>query len=189
MKFLIFLLGCGFGSSSAIEEVIITYAVMDRYKIKAQQVTEDKEYKEVNELIKEYEKEIDLILKSDRQDRKFIKSVEEVDTNEYDALIVIGCEQFKQDYVSFPIIKSLIKKFKNRKKPIATMCSGIDFIRLAIDNNILEDEMNKIGIDEFSYDEKNNIYYTPTFNKGNNIFDMLKGVDKMVHEMIANLKK
>ena len=90
MKCLVLLAGCGLGDGSCIEEVILTYAALDRYGCDYTPVAEDISVPSVNHLTEQLADNRNVLLESARIGRGRMKSICGIDFEEYDALIIPG---------------------------------------------------------------------------------------------------
>ena len=90
MRYLVLLAGCGLGDGSCIEEVILTYAVLDRYRCDYTPIAEDILVPSVNHLTEHPAEKRNVLLESARIGRGRIKNICEIDYEEYDALIIPG---------------------------------------------------------------------------------------------------
>lgn len=181
MKCLVLLAGCGLGDGSCIEEVILTYAALDRYGCDYTPVAEDVSVPSVNHLTEQLAENRNILLESARIGRGRIKNIREIDFEEYDALIIPGGIGLLNNYRVSSAIEACIMHFSGRKKPIATMCAGIDFLRRFLGCSLLEHETKALTAEEFCFDADNNIYYTPAFRKTNSCYAVGLGIDSMIH--------
>ncbi|MFQ6964217.1 MAG: DJ-1/PfpI family protein [Oscillospiraceae bacterium] len=150
---------------SCIEEVILTYAALDRYGCDYTPVAEDISVPSVNHLTEQLADNRNVLLESARIGRGRIKSICGIDFEEYDTLIIPGGISLLNNYRASSTIEACIAHFSSRKKPIATMCAGIDFMRRFLGGSLLEHETNVLTAEKFCFDADNNIYYTPAFKK------------------------
>ena len=77
MKCLVLLAGCGLGDGSCIEEVILTYAALDRYGCDYTPVAEDISVPSVNHLTEQLADNRNVLLESARIGRGRIKILDE----------------------------------------------------------------------------------------------------------------
>ena len=155
MKCLVLLAGCGLGDGSCIEEVILTYVALDRYGCDYTPVAEDISVPSVNHLTEQLADNRNVLLESARIGRGRIKSICGIDFEEYDALIIPGGIGLLNNYRSSSTIEACIAHFSSRKKPIATMCAGIDFMRRFLGSSLLEHETNVLTAEKFCFDADN----------------------------------
>ena len=85
MKYLVLLAGCGLGDGSCIEEVVLTYAALDKYGCDYTPVAEDVSVQSVNHLTEEIAEKRNILIEAARIGRGRIKDIREVDFAEYDA--------------------------------------------------------------------------------------------------------
>lgn len=183
MKYLVLLAGSGLGDGSCIEEVILTYAALDRYSCDYTPVAENMSVPSVNHLTEQLAERRNILLEAARIGRGRIKDIRDVDFEEYGALIIPGGIGLLNNYRYSNAAESCIMHFISRKKPIATMCAGIDFMRRFLGSSLLERETRVLTAGEFCFDADNNIYYTPAFRKTDSCYTALLGVDSMVHAL------
>ena len=174
MKYLVLLAGCGLGDGSCIEEVILTYAALDKYGCDYTPVAEDVSIQSVNHLTEQIAEKRNILIEAARIGRGRIKDIHEVDFAEYDALIIPGGIGLLNK------IKTCVTHFISEKKPVAAMCAGIDFLRRFYGSNLLAREMKELTAEQFCFDAENNVYYTPAFRKTNNSYTALLGVNSMI---------
>lgn len=183
MKYLIILAGCGLGDGSCIEEAILTYAALDRYACDYTPVAENISAPSVNHLTEQSAEKRNVLLEAARIGRGRIKDICEVDFEKYDALIIPGGIGLLNNYRDSDTIAACITHFISRKKPIATMCAGIDFLRRFLGSNLLLSETKELTAENFCFDADNNIYYTPAFRKTGSCYTALLGVDSMIYAL------
>ncbi len=181
MKYLVLLAGCGLGDGSCIEEVILTYAALDRYECDYTPVAENISVSSLNHLTEQPAEERNILSESARIGRGRIKDIREIDFEEYEALIIPGGIGLLNNYRDSDTIEACVTHFINRKKPIATMCAGIDFMRRFLGSNLLVPEAKDLTAEEFCFDADNNIYYTPAFRKTGSCYTTLLGIDSMIY--------
>ena len=183
MKCLVLLAGCGLGDGSCIEEVILTYAALDRYGCDYTPVAEDISVPSVNHLTEQLADNRNVLLESARIGRGRMKSICGIGFEEYDALIIPGGIGLLNNYRASSTIEACIAHFSSRKKPIATMCAGIDFMRRFLGGSLLEHETNVLTAEKFCFDADNNIYYTPAFRKTNSCYTAGLGIGSMIYAL------
>lgn len=183
MKYLVLLAGCGLGDGSCIEEVILTYVVLDKYGCDYTPIAEDISVQSVNHLTEQMAEKRNILLEAARIGRGRIKDICEIDFEEYDALIIPGGIGLLNNYKNSNMIEVCVTHFISRKKPIATMCAGIDFIRSFFGSNLLERETKELTAEKFCFDTDNNVYYTPAFRKTTSCYTALLGVDSMIYAL------
>ena len=180
MKYLVLLAGCGLGDGSCIEEVILTYAALDKYGCDYTPVAEDVSIQSVNHLTEQMAEKRNILIEAARIGRGRIKDVREIDFTEYDALIIPGGIGLLNNYRDSNVIKTCVTHFISEKKPVAAMCAGIDFLRRFYGSNLLAREMKELTAEKFCFDAENNVYYTPAFRKTNSSYTALLGIDSMI---------
>lgn len=180
MRYLVLLAGCGLGDGSCIEEVILTYVALDKYGCDYTPVAEDISVPSVNHLTEQPAEKRNILSESARIGRGRIRDIREIDFEKYDALVIPGGIGLLHNYKRSGMVEGCITHFISKKKPIATMCAGIDFIRGFFGRNLLADETRELAADKFCFDADSNVYYTPAFRKTANCCTALSGVDAMI---------
>ncbi len=180
MRFLVLLAGCGLGDGSCIEEVILTYTALDRYGCDYTPVAEDVSVPSVDHLTEHLAEKRRVILEAARIGRGRIQDIRKIDFGEYDALIIPGGIGLLNNYKNSVMVKACVTHFISSKKPIATMCAGIDFLRGFLGSNLLVCETKELAADKFCFDNSNNLYYTPAFRKTGSCYAALLGIDAMI---------
>lgn len=189
MNFLIILAGCGIGDGSAIEEVILTYTVLDKYNINYIPVALNMDYISINHFTNENSETRNILFESARIGRGLIQELEDVSYREYDALIIPGGNGLINNYQDSRVVRNLIQGFVDLERPIATMCAGIDLIRKWQDPNLMKEELETLKANEFCYDEYLKLYYTPAFRKSSNMALIQEGIEKMIVSLIKGLEE
>lgn len=145
MKFAVLLSGCGIGDGSQIEEVMLTYLALDKYKADYISVAPNKnQYHTFNHYTETVENEDvrNVLIESARIGRGKIFPINEMNFDEIDALIIPGGQGvFKNlsDFIvskeSFKVdeeVEQAIQTFHNAKKPIGAICGAIVVVAKAL---------------------------------------------------------
>lgn len=180
MKYLVLLAGCGLGDGSCIEEVILTYTVLDKYGCDYTPVAENISVQSVNHLTEQTAENRNLLSEAARVGRGRIKDIREIDFEEYGALVIPGGIGLLNNYRNSSMIRACVSHFISKKKPVATMCAGIDFMRSFLGSNLFARETKQLPAEEFCFDADNNLYYTPAFRKTGSCHTALLGIDSMI---------
>ena len=183
MKYLVLLAGCGLGDGSCIEEVILTYTVLDKYGCDYTPVAENISVQSVNHLTEQTAENRNLLSEAARVGRGRIKDIREIDFEEYGALVIPGGIGLLNNYRDSNVIKACVTHFIGEKKPVAAMCAGIDFLRHFYGSSLLAREMKERTAEKFCFDAENNVYYTPAFRKTNSSYTTLLGIDSMIYAL------
>lgn len=183
MKYLVLLAGCGLGDGSCIEEVILTYTVLDKYGCDYTPTAEDASVQSVNHLTEQMTEKRNVLIESARIGRGRIKDIREIDFEEYDALIIPGGIGLLNNYRDSDVIEACVTHFISKKKPVASMCAGIDFLRRFFGSDLLERELKDLSAEDFCVDAENNVYYTPAFRKTRSCYMVLLGIDPMIRSL------
>lgn len=180
MQSLILLAGCGLGDGSCIEEVILTYLALEKYKCPYQATALNIQATSVNHISEEPEDKRNVLIESARIGRGKIKDLNCINIDDFDCLIIPGGIGLLANYRNQDAIQKLILSFVENKKPIATMCAGIDFLRNLLGKDLLREECESLLPDSFCCDPAQKIYYTPAFTKAENMCDVKNGIDRMI---------
>lgn len=180
MRYLVLLAGCGLGDGSCIEEVVLTYAALDKYGCDYTPTAEDISVPSVNHLTERTAEKRNVLSEAARVGRGRIKNIREIDFEEYDALLIPGGIGLLNNYRDSGAIAACINHFISRRKPIATMCAGIDFMRRFLGSHLLANETKELTAEQFCFDADNNIYYTPAFRRTGSCYAALSGIDSMI---------
>lgn len=180
MKCLVLLAGCGLGDGSCIEEVILTYVALDKYGCDYTPVAEGRSVPSVDHLTEQTAENRNVLLEAARIGRGRIRDICEIDFEGYDVLIIPGGIGLLNNYRGSDAIATCVAHFTSRKKSIAAMCAGIDFLRRFLGRDLLEREMKELSAEKFCFDADNNVYYTPAFRKTSSCYTALLGIDSMI---------
>lgn len=147
MRIGVLLCGCGVGDGSQIEEVILTYLALDKYKVDYMSIAPNKnQFHTINHLDEQIEQAQDrnVLIESARIGRGKIQELSHVHLDEIDGLIIpggLGVFKNLSNYVSekehFTVdreVEWLIKSMHLSKKPIGTMCGGIVLLAKCLRN-------------------------------------------------------
>jgi enhancing lycopene biosynthesis protein 2 len=184
MKCLVLLAGCGLGDGSQIEEVILTYLTLDKYKIEYQPIAINKDTPCFNHLTEEKEGQRNILIESARIGRGRIKNLTDIDLDEYKALIIPGGIGLIRNYRNSEEIHKLVNDFIDKGKPIAGMCSALVLFQKIISSDILKMERDFTDSTNYCYDEQFNVYYTLAFRRSQNLNEILHGIDSMINALI-----
>ena len=187
MKYLVLLAGCGLGDGSCIEEVILTYAALDKYGCDYTPVAENISVQSVNHLTEQAAEKRNLLFEAARIGRGRIKDIREINFEAYGALIIPGGIGLLSNYKHSSLIESCVAHFISRKKPVATMCAGIDFMRGFLGSKLLAWETKQLSADNFCFDAGSNLYYTPAFRKTGSCYTALLGIDSMIRALTQTI--
>lgn len=184
MNCLILLSGCGLGDGSCIEEVILTYTVLDKRHCAYTPTAQDMEVPSIDHQTEQQGGSRNVLTESARIGRGFIQDISAIDCGEYDALIIPGGIGLLRHYRDSEAVRSCLRHFLDLGKPVATMCAGIDFLRALLGQDLLRQETAELSAVDFCSVKEKNIYYTPTFRKSGSCYEVMLGLDAMVSAMI-----
>lgn len=111
MKYLVLLAGCGLGDGSCIEEVILTYTVLDKYGCDYTPVAENISVQSVNHLTEQTAENRNLLSEAARVGRGRIKDIREIDFEEYGALVIPGGIGLLNNYRNSSMIRACVSHF------------------------------------------------------------------------------
>lgn len=183
MKCLVLLAGCGLGDGSCIEEVILTYLALDKYKWSYQPVALSMNRASVNHITEESGEPRDVLIESARLGRGSIKNLNSVNTDDFDCLIIPGGIGLLSHYQNDENIRNLVFSFSGCGKPIGTMCAGIDFLKRLLSSDLLQDKLENLPANSFCCDRSANVYYTPAFRKTWDLSEVQKGIERMIQAL------
>ena len=185
MNALVLLAGCGLGDGSCVEEVILTYTVLDKYGHSYAIAAVDMDVPSVDHRTEVPGPVRNVLTESARMGRGRIQDLSALDLEPFDALLLPGGIGLISNYRRCPQVLSCLDHFLRRGKPIGTMCAGIYFLRMAIGRDLLAGEAAQLSPRGFCRDAAKNIYYTPAFRKSQSCYDVLLGIDRMVSAMAS----
>ena len=186
MNYLVLLTGCGLGDGSAIEEAICTYISLDKYNIDYTPIAENIEKTSIDHYHNLESQTRNLLIESARIGRGKIKDIKDIDINEFDGLIIIGGLGIIKNTIDSEELVSMISFFMKSHKPVGTMCAAIDFLNRYYDMNSIKSIAKTLKQSEAYHDVSTNIFYTPAFRAGANLFEIQKGIDELVYLMTKN---
>ncbi|NLY46569.1 MAG: hypothetical protein GX053_11395, partial [Tissierella sp.] len=182
--------GCGLGDGSEISEVILVYAVLDKYAVNYTPVAQNIDFTSVNHFTNELGEVRNVLFESARMGRGLIQDIETINYDDYDALIIPGGVGLAKNYRDSEVVFDLIRNFEHSEKPIGTMCAGIDLLRkYKNDPDLLKEEITIVLANDYCNDKNLLIYYTPAFRKGSNISEIQEGIDKMMQSIISRVRR
>lgn len=184
MKYLVLLSGCGLGDGSQIEEVILTYLVLDKYKIEYQPIAIDMQGPCVNHLTEDKEGQRNVLIESARIGRGIIKNLTDININEYDGLIIPGGMGLIINYKDCELIPELINDFVIKRKPMAGMCSAIMLFRKYISSDIFKNIEEITEATGYCYDSNFKVFYIPALRRSKNLYEVFQGIDSMIRALI-----
>lgn len=184
MKYLVLLSGCGLGDGSQIEEVMLTYLALDKYKIEYQPIAIDMQVPCINHLTEEKDGQRNVLAESARIGRGIIKNLTDINVNEFDGLIIPGGMGLIINYKDCELIPGLINNFVIKRKPIAGMCSALRLFQKIISLDIFKNIEEITEATGYCYDSDFNVFYTPAFRRSKNMDEISQGIDSMIRALI-----
>lgn len=188
MKWLVLLAGCGLGDGSCVEEVVLSYAALDKYHCDYTPVAENISVSSIDHISEQHGEPRNALVEAARIGRGRIKCLSDVVLDEYDALLIPGGIGLVVNYRTSSAVKACIEQFTMQGKPIGTMCAGIDFLRGIMGAKLLQRETTELTAVDFCCDHERNIFYTPAFRKTGSCYDTMLGIEAMIYAMRAAKK-
>ncbi len=189
MNSLILLAGCGLGDGSCIEETILTYLALEKFKCTYQIAAVDMQAASVNHISEETEGKRNVLVESARIGRGRIQNLRCVSINGFDSLVIPGGMGLMENYSNQILVRDLIISFHEQRKPIASMCAGIDFLRSILGQNVLREEYNTLRPDSFCCNQDGTLYYTPAFRMATSLCEVQMGIESMLEKMLLSLNR
>lgn len=183
MNALVLLAGCGLGDGSCIEEVILTYTVLDKYGHSYAIAAVDMDAPSVDHRTEASGPARNVLTEAARIGRGRIQALAALDLEPFDALLIPGGIGLIANYRDCPEVSACLDHFLRAGKPVGAMCAGIDFLRMALGRDLLSEEATQLPPGAFCRDGAKNIYYTPAFRNTQSCYDVLLGIDAMVSAM------
>lgn len=180
MNCLVLLAGCGLGDGSCIEEVVLTYLALDQYNWTYQPIAYDINMPSVNHITEQPEESRNILVEAARIGRGRIQNMDTIQPEDFDCLIIPGGMGLLSNYRERTPIRDLVLTFQKHRKPIATMCAGIDFLRSIFGEALLQEECKYLSANDFCFEADQNIYYTPAFRKTNHLCEVQQGIARMI---------
>ena len=125
-----------------------------------------------------------VLTESARMGRGRIRNLRDVSPDDYDALLIPGGIGLVVNYRGSAMVADWVNRVVRQKKPIGTMCAGIDFLRGILGAGLLQEESKALNAVSFCRDSSGAIFYTPAFRKTGSCHDVMLDVDAMVHAML-----
>ena len=184
MKFLVLLAGCGLGDGSCIEEAVLTYTALDKYGCDYTPAAADMLVPSMDHITEQPGEKRSVLTESARMGRGRIRNLHDISPDDYDALLIPGGIGLVVNYRGNGLVTDWVNHFVRQKKPIGTMCAGIDFLRVILGAGLLQEEVRDLDAVSFCRDTSGAIFYTPAFRKTGSCHDVMLGVDAMVRAML-----
>lgn len=184
--FIVLLSGCGLGDGSCIEEVILTYLALERHGCSYIPVAHEKHCPSVNHITEQLEDERDLLTEAARLGRGRIQSLEGMSSRNAHGLIIPGGLGLLRNYKNDHAVSSLVQAFLAEKKPVATMCAGIDFLRGLLGSDLLSAEFPSVPADGVC--REGSIFYTPAFRKTTSLLTVEQGISNLIDAVCQELE-
>lgn len=206
--------GCGFLDGSEIHEATLTLFFLDRAGAEIIQMAPDINQSDVVDHLSSEQvagETRKVLTESARISRGEIKKMDEIKSDDLDALIIPGGYGAAKNLFDFafkgidctvnPEVERLIKEMHEAKKPIGFICIapvlaakvlGSASPRLTIGNDKgMADAIEKMGgkhvvcqVDEVAVDEKNRIVSAPAYMLGPTISRVGLGIEKLVTRVL-----
>lgn len=189
MNGLVLLAGCGLGDGSCIEEVILTYLALEQHHWHYQPVALSRWVPSIDHCSEASGPLRNVLVESARMGRGRILSLESIDPKDFDCLLIPGGMGLRANYADQPAVHTLLHAFLDAGKPIATMCAGLDFLRLILGPELLQNEQASALPTSFCHDSLRNLYYTPAFRCPADLPQVQQGIASMIAAIGADRKK
>ncbi len=212
-KIALILSGCGFKDGSEINEAVLTMLAIEEQTCSYQCYAPDiDQHHVVNHITDEEMKETrNVLIESARIARGNIKNLNDLRSNDYDAVVVVGgfgvaknLSNFAFDSENFKVNELVINKisdFKDNKLPCGFICIAPILIgKIFTDNHVKatigNDEstssfLKKQGVNHLQcavngaiVDDFNKVVSTPAFMLANNISEARSGISILVEKVI-----
>lgn len=211
-KVAVILAGCGFLDGAEIREVVITTLFLDKYNLNYDFFAPNKDqHHVVNHLTNQEAGESrNILVESARITRGKVKNIEELNTNDYNALILPGGFGVAKNFSNLafegsdlslePNIEKIINNFYDQKKAIAAMCISPAIVTKALQNkakinvtlgNDSDNLINNLGgihsnakANEIIFDESNLIISTPAYMLDENLFQISLGIEQLINKLM-----
>lgn len=213
-KIAVILAGCGVKDGAEIHEATMALLAIKKNGADYQIFAPDRmQHHVVNHLTdEEMPEQRNILIEAARIARGNIKDINELDMNEFDALVMPGgfgaaknlCNfAFKgEDFEVFEDVKRVILQAHELKKPIGALCIApvmlvkvLGDIKFTIGQDKATAEMlEKLGAKhqktshgEVSVDEKNLVFTTPCYMLDATILDIATGAENLINKMMSYL--
>ena len=184
--FIVLLSGCGLGDGSCIEEVILTYLALERHGCSYVPVAHEKRCPSVNHITEQLEGERDVLIEAARLGRGRIQPLDNISADNACGLIIPGGLGLLGNYRNDSAVSALVQSFLTTRKPIATMCAGIDFLRSLLGSGLLSAEMPSVPADGVC--REGSIFYTPAFRKTTSLLTVEQGISNLIDAVCQELE-
>ena len=214
-KIAVILSGCGFLDGAEIREAVLTLLALDNAGVEYSMFAVDKPQHHVVDHLTGEEvatESRNVLVESARIARGDISSLEQLDINQFDALVMPGGFGVAKNMCSFAfagstadvdaLVLEKVKGFKQAAKPIGAICIAPALVALAVGSEqptltIGTDEgtaaeLEKLGVqhqncatDDCVVDSQHKIVSTPAYmDDGASLADIYKGISKLVGQVI-----
>ena len=210
----VLLAGCGFLDGSEIHEAVLTLLYLDQKGAEIVCMAPDiPQAHVINHLTQQEMKENrNVLVESARIARGAIKNINDVKSEDIDALIIPGGFGSAKNLCDFafkgpggtvnPDVKRLIDDMAGKSKPIGALCIAPAVLGMALKENSPlvtigshDDTIAALGVmgakhcvcavDEIAVDDKNRLVTAPAYMLGPGIKDIAKGIEKLVEKILS----
>ncbi|GEM77424.1 isoprenoid biosynthesis glyoxalase ElbB [Vibrio sagamiensis] len=212
MNVAVILSGCGVFDGAEINETVLTLLALEEQGCDYTCFSLDKPQNHtINHHSGEMEEtERNILEESARIVRGNIKSLSEIDVNDFSALIVPGgfgvAKNFSsiasdgKNFIIDPEIEKVLRSFSAAKKPVGYMCISpvllpkfYHGVRCTIGNDLdTANIINELGgqhvdcaVEDIVIDEEHKVVSTPAYMLASNMVEAKRGIDKLVSAVIA----
>lgn len=212
-KIAVILSGCGVFDGAEIHESVLALLSIEKNGASYQCFAPDiLQHHVVNHITgAEMKEQRNVLVESARIARGNIKNINELQVNDFDALVVPGGFGVAKNLCDFAFkgekhevnseVKSKCQEFKNAGKPAAYLCIAPAMVPKIYKNNPkitignCEETAQKIiemqavhqncNSDDYVFDAENKILTTPAYMLANNIFEAAQGIEKTITKLIT----
>lgn len=184
--FIVLLSGCGLGDGSCIEEVILTYLALERRGCSYVPAAHKKRCPAVNHITAQIEDKRDVLIEAARLGRGRIQQLDGISADDAHGLIIPGGLGLLGNYRDDHAVSSLVQSFLAERKPVATMCAGIDFLRELLGSDLLSKKVPSVPADGVC--REGSIFYTPAFRKTTSLLTVERGISNLIETVCQELE-
>lgn len=211
-KIAVLLAGCGFKDGAEITEAISTLIALGEHNVEYRCFSLNKDFSAVNHINDDSQDIRNVMIESSRITRGVIESIEDLDSNSFDAIIFPGGFGVAQHFCEFaalgskasvnPKIKSLIQSFHKQSKPIGAFCIAPALIALVLgdqdavvtigNDTAVAEEIEKTGaqhvecqVTDYVTDRENKLITSPAYMYDKaKPFEVFKGIQSAIKEIV-----
>ena len=217
LKSAVILAGCGHMDGSEIREAVLVMLELDRHNVGFKCFAPNKNQKQVmdHKNKKSVGETRNILVESARIARGFVYDIQEINTEEFDMLVIPGgygvAKNFSNlfddasqgDYI-LPEFKDAVCKFYNANKPIGAVCISPAILVAALkdiakinvtigeDTNNLISKLGGIHTDcptiKSIQDDKNKVFSCSAYMRDDSLYNVYLGIQDMISSMVNTIK-